>query len=357
MSNSQALVTISPNQAIAEMRACFKSGNVPLFLGSPGIGKSAMAQAVADQFNLELIDVRLSSYLPEDLNGFPRIGEKYAEFVPFDTFPTEERPLPVGKKGWLLFLDEFTSIDKDTQAPTYKLVYDRFVGNKRLHPNVFIACAGNRLEDNAIAMKLSTALRSRLITYQIEVSFDEWMHWANLNNKQVDEKMEPNIHPYIRAYLNFKNGDLLDFDPDRDDHTFRCPRTWHFLSNFAYVDNIDMSKLARVQGTIGTSGAVEFITFLSEFDKLPALQDIFDKPDSTIIPPNASTRYALVTILADHHEADKHLDAILAYTSRFEPEFQIVFCNALMAKYPKLRVNPKLVKHATQFIKDMESNG
>ena len=67
MSNTQ-LITITPTQALEEMRVSLKAGNVPLFLGSPGIGKSAIAKKLCEEYNLELIDVRLSSYLPEDLN-------------------------------------------------------------------------------------------------------------------------------------------------------------------------------------------------------------------------------------------------------------------------------------------------
>lgn len=37
-------------------------------------------------------------------------------FMPFNIFPLENTPLPKGKNGWLLFLDEFNSAPKDVQA-------------------------------------------------------------------------------------------------------------------------------------------------------------------------------------------------------------------------------------------------
>ena len=41
---------------------------VPLIKGSPAIGKSAIVHAIADQYKLKVIDLRLSQCDPTDLN-------------------------------------------------------------------------------------------------------------------------------------------------------------------------------------------------------------------------------------------------------------------------------------------------
>jgi len=47
---------------------CIRVGLVPMIHGSPGTGKSAIIREVAEEFNLKLIDFRLSQCDPTDLN-------------------------------------------------------------------------------------------------------------------------------------------------------------------------------------------------------------------------------------------------------------------------------------------------
>lgn len=95
-----------PSQVKEYVIRCLSAGLVPFIQGSPGIGKSAIIHKIADEFNLHVIDVRLSQCDPVDLQGLPHFDSKgNANFVPFDTFPIENRPLPVDKDGWLLFLN------------------------------------------------------------------------------------------------------------------------------------------------------------------------------------------------------------------------------------------------------------
>ena len=82
---------------------------VPLIKGSPAIGKSAIVHAIADQYKLKVIDLRLSQCDPTDLLGFPSIMGDRAGYVPMETFPIEGDAIPEGYNGWLLFLDELTS--------------------------------------------------------------------------------------------------------------------------------------------------------------------------------------------------------------------------------------------------------
>jgi MoxR-like ATPase len=86
-----------------------KAKLVPFLQSSPGIGKSSLAKQLAEENDLELIDVRLSQLDPTDLSGLPfRKGDK-AEYLPMNTFPLEGESVPEGKEGFLLLLDEFNS--------------------------------------------------------------------------------------------------------------------------------------------------------------------------------------------------------------------------------------------------------
>ena len=112
-----AMYTMTPKETRASIIECMEAGLVPMVTSSPGLGKSALVKQIAKDFNLEVIDIRLSQCAPEDLMGLPmRNANGKAEFVPFSMFPLEGDPLPPGKVGWILFLDEFNSAPKSVQA-------------------------------------------------------------------------------------------------------------------------------------------------------------------------------------------------------------------------------------------------
>jgi len=60
-------IKINSKEAVKFIIAAMKANLVTMISGSPGIGKSAIVQQIADQYNLELIDVRLSQCDPTDL--------------------------------------------------------------------------------------------------------------------------------------------------------------------------------------------------------------------------------------------------------------------------------------------------
>ena len=108
-------------QTKAYIEHCLNNDLVPFIQSSPGCGKSALVRQIADEAGFELIDYRLATADPTDIQGLPHFeheiyeyvenGEiktherSVAKFVPFNFFPIEDTKLPKGKKGWLLFLN------------------------------------------------------------------------------------------------------------------------------------------------------------------------------------------------------------------------------------------------------------
>lgn len=59
---------INTTQAQSIITKCIQAGLVPLLKGSPGAGKSSIVHALAKQYKLKVIDLRLSQCDPTDLN-------------------------------------------------------------------------------------------------------------------------------------------------------------------------------------------------------------------------------------------------------------------------------------------------
>jgi hypothetical protein len=339
---------VSPMNGMADAIRCINAGLVPFIQSSPGIGKSSLAKEIAAKGNLQLIDLRLSQCAPEDLQGLPMKeminGQMKSVFLPFDTFPLSTDPLPPGKSGWLLFLDEFNSATKATQAAAYKLVLDRLVGNHALHPACAVMAAGNLATDKAIVTSMSTAMQSRLVHIILQVSHSEWIEWAN--KKDIDYR--------VIGFMHFQPAKLHNFQPEHQDMTFPCPRTWEFTS--ALVKGVsDLIPLRAVlSGAIGPGAAMEFVAFSEEFARIPSLNTIINDPNNTNIPKELSTRWAILTMLSantDHGNA-KH---VIKYITRFRPEEQIIYYRAISSRDHTIRSVPEVSAELVKVMRFMHN--
>lgn len=344
-------LSLSPSLIRENVIRAIMAGLVPFVQSSPGLGKSDIGRSIADEFNLKMIDCRLTQCEPTDLSGLPRFREDgKVEYAPFVTFPLLGDELPPkldahGKvqfftnakneqeilryDGWLLFFDEANSAMRATQAAAYKIVLDRMVGDNLLHPKVAMMMAGNLSTDKAITYDLSTAMQSRLIHLEMELSKADWIKWA----------IENDVDTRITAFIEFR-GDLLHtFKPDHNDKTFACPRTWWFLNKLVKGKIINNADLPLFAGTVSQGPAQEFITFVQIFDGLPKLSEIAADPERTPVPYDMGTRYAMVAYLSNNL-TDERVEPFLTYIQRFPVEQQVLALRMMKARYPKILMKP-----------------
>lgn len=296
---------------------CLNAGVVPLVKGPPGIGKSDMLHAVAKAFNLKYIDVRLAQTDPVELNGFPDLAGEFATFKPFDIYPIEKTPIPAGYKGWLLSFDELTSAGKMNQAAAYKILLDRMVGQEFIHPACMMVAAGNNMEDKAVVTNMSTALQSRLVHLNMSPSHDE----------VVDYFIEKHYAPMIPAYLTWKPAHVHAFNPDHEDDTFACPRTWTFINNLiqrAWKGDMPASKKPIAAGTLGLGVANEFVSFCRIWESLPDIKKVLQQPLDVEIPSDPGTRYAIAGMVASHMDTD-NADKLMQFVTRL-PQSMSLLC-------------------------------
>lgn len=335
--STEGLFVCTPRQVRGFMVDTMLAGLVPFVQSSPGVGKSSITMSIANEYNAEMIDHRLSTSAPEDLSGLPRFDEKgHARFSPFaDLFPLEDRELPEDKDGWILFLDEFNSAPKEVQAAAYKLILDRKVGQHKLHEKVMICAAGNKATDRAITNKLSTAMQSRLVHLELRHDFTEWLE---------DVAIPQNYDSRIIAFLSQFEGKLMDFRPDHNEKTFCCPRTWEFVNRL--IKNkpvLTQAHAPLLAGTITSGIATEFITYTEIFKELITIEEVMKDPHGCRLPNSVAGFWAMTTHLLEKVN-DQTLDNIFTYVMRFEMSFYVLFGRMLMTRYPKMRAHPAFAK-------------
>lgn len=348
MSTALKHPTVPPSIAYADVKRCMLRGVVPFLQSSPGIGKSSIARQIAEEMNLQLIDLRLSQCAPEDLQGLPMKieidGVLKSAFLPFDVFPLETDQIPKGKNGWLLFLDEFNSATKSVQAAAYKLVLDRLVGNTKLHNACAVMAAGNLSTDRAIVTQLGTASQSRVAHILMEVNHQEWVAWAN--KKDIDFR--------VIGFMHFQPQKLHMFNPDHNDLTFACPRTWEFVSKLIKGET-DLGPLrSLLSGVVSPGIAMEFVAFSEEYGKIPTMAAIINDPHGTPIPRELSTRWAITTMVSANTNATNAKD-VVKFIARFRPEEQIIYYRAISSRDHTLRDIPEIAAELVKVMRFMHN--
>ena len=328
---------------------------VPMMHGSPGTAKSSITKQVAAKRNLKVIDLRLAQSDPTDLNGFPAFNKDNtkAGYIPFNTFPIEGDELPkkvsIGDNigvdakgnpiqatkdeyydGWLLFLDEFPSATLAVQAAAYKLVLDKQVGPFDLHSKVSIVAAGNKMSDRAVTNRLSTAMQSRLVHFEVELNSEDWLDWAN--NSNIDHR--------VKSFIGFRPEKLYRFDPDHDDYTFPCARTWEFVSDLIKNDqNIDPDHLPLLAGTIGEGAANQFLAYCEVYGDLISFADIVADPMGSEVPYEPSVLYALTGMIGEYTNTT-NIDTVMKFINRLPLEFQVLTMRNILPKDPGITTTP-----------------
>ena len=345
---------------------------VPGLISSPGIGKSALAASIAKKHNLKLVDIRLSQMDPADLNGFPFLLKSSnadgteapvrAGYVPMNIFPIEEDPLPykyeysldiktgltnrkqIGRyAGWLVLLDEFNSAPLAVQAAAYKVVLDRMVGMHKMHPRCAVITAGNLSTDKAIVNRVGTAMQSRLIWLEIEVCEKAWGTWAD--DHDIDHR--------VKSYIKFKPDELHKFNPNHDEHTFPCPRTWEFMSKIIIPwDDIVVGKLPLLAGTVGESSARSFFAYSKIYRKIPTIQQIIQNPNAVQLTDDPGLQYALSGMVA-HHMTAFNADSLMPFIRRLSIDFQVIVLRAAIAKDVNVMSTPEVKKWVKVYSKEL----
>ena len=334
------LQQVSLKQATEFAFQTLKANLVPFLSSSPGIGKSAAVHQLAKRFNLKVIDIRLAQEDPTALGGFPSIVNGRSTYAPPERFPLEGDKIPDGYKGWLIFFDEINSAPRSVVSAAYKIVLDRMIGEKHLHPNVRMIAAGNLATDNAIVNEMGTAMRSRVVHIHVTTHSDNWLDFA----------AKAGFDSRVVSYLHYQANKINSFKQfgSSSDETFACERTWEFVSKILkanYPDEttpVPADVAPLLAGTVGST-AYEFVTYTEAFKDLPTIQQVLANPCGCALPVAPAVRYLMTGMLVGNATMD-NADKIATYVDRLPKEFAMVFIKLLWGKSDKFLSVPKVAE-------------
>lgn len=165
--------------------------------GPPGIGKSSIVGQIAQENDIDFVDVRLSQLAPTDLRGLPVAEDGISKWYPPEFLPRDG-------KG-ILFLDELNMAPPAMQGVAQQLILARKVGSYVVPSGWFVWAAGNRKEDRAAVFDMPTPLANRFLHLEAQPDFDSFKAYA----------LETGVHEQIIAFLSFRPTLLHKIDPQQ----------------------------------------------------------------------------------------------------------------------------------------------
>ena len=252
----------------------------PLMIwGAPGVGKSSIVRRVAEKKNISFIDIRLAQREPVDIRGLPVPGEDSVRWLVSSDWPRDRE-----SRG-IIFFDELTAADRSLQVAAYELILDRRLGDLYQLPDGWYICgAGNRVEDNAVAVAMSSALANRFMHVELREDIDSWIKWGIRNS----------IHPLVLGFIRFKPENLFRQENENLERGWPSPRSWErvsiVLESFDNQWNDIVAKM--VYGLIGRATGGEFAEFFQNNLKFADVRAAMLKGGNIAIPEKPDECYA-----------------------------------------------------------------
>jgi len=299
----------------------------PAFIwGPPGVGKSSIVRAVANNRKIQLLDIRAPLLDPTDLRGIPTVANDKARWCPPEFLPSDP------ESEGILFFDELNAAPPLVQASLYQLTLDRRVGEYTLPEKWKILAAGNRAEDASITFRMPAALSNRFIHISFEVDFDDWRKWA----------VGMDIHPMIIGFLSARQ-ELL-FNMQITERGFPTPRSWEMVSDILKATMDIRGSQDIILGTVGEAATMELMAYFQNAISEESILKIIANPDSEALPGKLSDQYALISYLTSASKKPAVLNAAATLLLRFKPELGVLLLRDLLQKQPKFATHKKVMQ-------------
>jgi hypothetical protein len=282
-------IQLPPNELTEALIGAVRA-NRPVFLwGSPGLGKSSIAQRVANTLGFRYFhDCRLTQMEPSEISMYvPDMKNSRVRQIPpvfhhedcIHSFTPEQlaelrsqvnsNSISRPASTFVLF-DELNSASPLMQTAAYQIVLDRRIGEYSFGEFDYIMAAGNKITDRGITFQMPTPLANRFVHLELVPNTEQWI-------ENMFSIPEYSIHPWVLSFIRFQPDELFRFNPKSADKAFATPRSWQFVSDILKVNWGKLSNrtlLALIAGSVGEGAARKFLAFAEESSQLPGVDEV-----------------------------------------------------------------------------------
>lgn len=295
----------------------FNARRVPMFVGRPGIAKTAMVREGAKRLEsilkkpVAVRELHLASMSEVDVRGY--------------LIPTGDRAVFTQPEFWasveqnecgILFLDEFAQATHEVQKAVAPLLLEGRIGEYTLPEGWMVVCAGNGIEDNAGANSLLSHVLNRIVYVPVEApDVDEWVSWA----------VNAGMPPELIAMAKLRPDVVFESEiPSAPDTPYCTPRSIHALGDVANAYPGGLTELmnnpvglALSAGTVGDGATAEISALVRTTLRLPSFDAVMADPENAVVPTDLAEAYAMVMLVAVRAKGDTHRESAATYLTRF----------------------------------------
>lgn len=262
------------------------TGEVPLIIGESGIGKTALAKALAKNNNWSLIVIdgnllkegeigglpTVETYLGTDSNG-QSIEKKTTIYAVHHKLREIDAERSKGNSV-LLFIDEINRCEHTVQQELMNLILNKEINGYHLNEEVKILAAMNPpskygTDFDYQVVDMDAAQENRFVWLNMEADHIQWLGWA------IDVGLEPKVIEFISTfpeYLHKINEDTIN----------ATPRSYERISKVVKLYNESKASIPRsvflniLTGNVGKMIAEELISFMeADYSPLISYEDVF----------------------------------------------------------------------------------
>jgi len=326
------------SQATTLIRTCGAT-NTFLLQGQPGVGKSAILSALADQ---------MPDYYPAyiDVTNLD-LGDLGMPVVDRDAMVTHYAPnarfgLARGQnKPVLLMLDELGKASKPVLNMLLPVILERRLGDVPL-PEGSIVFATTNLATDGVGDNIPSHAHNRMTVLDFaNPTAEEWIVWGAHNGVAPEVLAFAKQFPQaFDRYDDLEKGDRNPyiFNPlAGQTKAFCSPRSLHKVSHLiAARDVLGGALLPALIGTIGEAAARDMEAMVHLSDQIPSYDAVVANPAKTKLPTGVGGYFLMAFLLAGRVKPET-LDAVLEYIERWESfEASTLFVTTLATNRQKV---------------------
>lgn len=202
----------------------------PVFLmGSPGIGKTAIMEQIAQELNIGLVSYSMTHHTRQSALGLPFISHKtycgtefdVSEYTMSEIIASVYEMMEIsGVKEGILFLDEINCISETLAPSMLQFLQYKVFGRHSVPEGWIVVTAGNPPEYNNSVREFDIVTWDRLKRIDVEADYYTWKEYA----------INRNVHPAVITYLDIKKNDFYLIESTVDGKAFVTARGWDDLS-------------------------------------------------------------------------------------------------------------------------------
>lgn len=296
MASSHNIPVLSYDETVAAVIASLEDGQVPAIEGAPGIGKTALLNAVATALGLEPVQLVAREYEPHELSGVMDVRDgRLTRHLIGPARKAIERPC-------LVLVDEVTAAPGPVFANMAKVLHERKFGDELVHPQTLFICAFNPQAQSLDANDMPLPLINRLRIFKMRPTVKEVQaYFTRIGEAGSALRM---VGEEFANVLDAQPG-LLDIEPPHPDQcaqqniNWASPRSWERAVRTLAREQVLPAKVLKacLAGDLGPDKADAFLAIRATYGKLPSISEIIQDPKKAKLPKDFIQGVGVLSLL------------------------------------------------------------